>query len=135
MEIVVSNELLDIVRVDYGLLLRVEKFDHPYDYKTLIPKDYIDKKDLKKVGGASMGNFKETKKDIMSPEGELVLSKGEFVYRFSSYDDYTVIKPLTDPKRFYFSVKCSGGTIEGRGSICIDKLMKIQSIVNERYGI
>ena len=134
MEIVVNNKLLDIIRVEYGLLLRVEKFD-VLRKERVIPNGYIDNKDLKRVTGADMSRFKEVKKDILSSEGEVILEKGSFVYQSSSRDDYEVIKPLTNPQEFYYSVKCSGGTIEGWGKNCTGKLKKINSIMTERYGM
>lgn len=134
MEIVTTNKLLDVIRVEYGVLLRVEKFDFSKKEK-FIPNEYIDKKDLKRVNGANMSKFKEVKKDILSPDGKVILSKGSFVYQFFSRDDYTVIEPLTDPKEFYYSVKCSGGTLEGKGENCANKLKKIDSIMTERYGM
>lgn len=134
MEIVTTNDLLDVIRIEYGLLLRVEKFDRTKRDK-IIPCSYIDKKDLKKVKGTDMSSYREVKKDILSPDGEVILKKGSFVYQFYSKDDYVVVEPLTDPKRFYYSVKCSGGTIEGTGVACTNKLNKINSIIEERYGM
>jgi hypothetical protein len=103
--VIESNEIIDVYRISYGVLLVVKKYEHAglygHFYNSENNKGLLKRyKDIKKC-------YYTTRELITSYE---VVPAGTIVY------GYEAVRKIEDPAKFYFEVKttgnCFGGTID-----------------------
>lgn len=136
MEVITNNGLIDEIRVKDGLILRVEKYEIRYEKRCEKVKVEIDKKDLGRVTGKGMTEFKQVKKDIVNENGEVVFNKGDYIRKpWHEKYQWEKVNILSDPKDYYIELKCAGGSIGGYSNKFASVIKEVQSIINERYGI
>lgn len=97
MEVISTHEIMDIIRIEAGILIEIHKFDYKNGW--LWTADC--KKHLKKLSGVKNGYV--IKEDFTYREEEF--KKGEYIL------EHCRVAPLTDKDLFRVELKCAGGSI------------------------